>query len=201
MKKIPKPTEIKEKIQKMSRDSQGEPSTSKYNQEYVFEKETGTNDDVNTVSVATDLPPVIKLDSPDLISIEVAIDAIKMDMKKRPSVEQFAALVGSESQQSAKQTTSKTGSGAHSALQRLQSEHLEEENSDTVLHRKSFSEDSIELTTSDLHESHVIRTEVPEYRPSFPLQTSIAPLPAEESIVFSRKVKHKGKKKKKGWCK
>ena len=204
MKKIPKPNEIKEKIQKMNRDSQGEPSTSKYNQEYVFDRETSSNEEIKTVSVASDLPPVIKLDSPDLMSIEVAIDAIKMDMKKRSSVEQFASLVDSESQQNNEaetmsyQSTSKTGSGAHSALKRLQSEHLEEENSDTVLHRKSFSEDSVELTTSDLHSSNEIKTDVSDTGQSFPLQTATAVMPEEEGIVFSRKIKHKGKKKKKG---
>ena len=202
IKKIPKPNEIKEKIhEKINRESQGEPGMSKYNQEYVFETENTSNEKIKTVSVSTDLPPVIKLDSPDLISIEVAIDAIKMDMKKRPSVEQFAALVGSENPESeaeimGNQSGSKTGSGAHSALRKLQDEHLEEENSDTVLHRKSFSEDSVELTTSDL--SQEIKTEVTDNRQTLPLEMSNIVLPGEEGIVFSRKIKPKGRKKKKG---
>ena len=207
MKKIPKPNEIKEKIQeKINRDSQGEVRSSKYNQEYVFETESDGDKGQQTVSSTIDLPPVIKLDSPDLLSIEVAIDAIKMadkekaSMKNIPSVEQFAALVGkerngSESEILANQSSSKTGSGAHSALRKLQDEHDEEENSDAVLSRKSFSEDSVELTTS-VELSQERKTDTETMRGSFPLETINAVIPEEEGIVFSRKIKAKGKKKK-----
>lgn len=205
MKKIPKPNEIKEKIQeKINKDTQGESRSSKYNQPYVFETVGNSNEENQTVT-ATDLPPVIKLDSPDLMSIEVAIDAIKIDMKykNKPSVEQFAALVDSDNREhetevSVDRSAHKTASGAHSALRKLQDEHLEEENSDTVLSRKSFAEDSIELTRSaevNREKSDHLGDEV--VRGSFPLETYNVVVPGEEGIVFSRKIKAKGKKKKK----
>ena len=208
MKKIPKPNEIKEKIQeKISRDSQSEPNSSRYSQEYVFETEDMCSDDKQAVTSSSNLPPVIKLDSPDLISIEVAIEAIKLsdkaNMKKIPSVEQFAAAVGEQNNESeielSDQSANKTCSGAHSALRKLQDEHHEEENSDTVLSRKSFSEDSVELVTSS-ELSQEKKTDADSERGSVPSENlnKVNIIPEEEGLVFSRKMKPKGKKKKKG---
>ena len=226
MKKIPKPNEIKEMIQeKVNRDSQSEPTSSRYSQEYVFETEGKSDSDKHSETLQGDLPPVIKLDSPDLLSVEIAVDAAilsykeQSSMKKVPSVEQFAAHVGNQTHDSevellADQSSSKTGSGAHSALRKLQDEHHEEESSDTVLSRKSFSEESEELVTSsvELSQERKIETSTTssvELSQERKIETStvsnvqseafsnINLTPDEVGIVFSRKIKPKGKKKKK----
>ena len=110
-----------------------------------------------------DLPPVIQLDSPDLMTIEIGQMALEDS-----SPERIDGAIGSDVNQSDRQ---RTGSGAFSALARLQEDHLTEENSDPVYRIANHSE------------------ETPSIRISGEIE------PDGDDIVFKRKVK---KKKKKG---
>ena len=152
-----------------------------------------------------DLPPVVQLTSPNLISIEVAMPAVKKNEHSNSTVDTrtFAereanicdagsgnvedSNVGAQSNDPNKTDESSDfpvkltnrPTGPASALARLQEEHIEEENSEPV-YKFSQNTDNVPGRLDE--------------RPIFQNLDSTA----EDDIVFTRKVKIKHKKKKTG---
>ncbi|XP_060581801.1 tectonin beta-propeller repeat-containing protein 2-like [Ruditapes philippinarum] len=115
-----------------------------------------------------DLPPVVQLNSPDLMTIEVGQMALADS-----SPERLDGAIGNsfDTQPGRQSEKQRTGSGAFSALARLQEDHQAEENSDPVYRIANHSEETASIRISGEVE------------------------PEGDGIVFKRKVK---KKKKKG---
>lgn len=172
MKNIPKPAEIKDKIQeKLHLDTKKDQPFSKG---YVVSETTASQARGATiVSPGEALPPVVQLNSPNLISVEVAL----------PSQSDTA-------DRSEKPVENQTGTGASSALARLQSEHMEDENNEPVYrfgqHAESESDPVNRLSGNTDFEKQKLEDRL----------SSIDVTVDEGDIVFSRKAKMKHKKKK-----
>ncbi|XP_053393854.1 tectonin beta-propeller repeat-containing protein 2-like isoform X2 [Mercenaria mercenaria] len=120
-----------------------------------------------------DLPPVIQLDTPDLLTIEIGQLAIEDSSPEMISDSQTGAIGYDISVTSGNQSDLKrTGSGAFSALARLQEDHQNEEKSEPVYKIAGQAEETA----------------------SSRISVDIEP-EEEDGIVFRRKVK---KNKKKG---
>lgn len=171
MKNIPKPAEIKDKIQeKLHLDSKKDQPFSKG---YVVNNTTASQArEATVVSPGEALPPVVQLNSPSLISVEVALPS-QLDMadwSEKPVIKQ-------------------TGTGASSALARLQSEHMEDENSEPVYRFGQHAESESD-PVNRLSQNTDVEIQKLEDRLS-----NIDVTADEGDIVFSRKAKVKHKKK------
>lgn len=129
------------------------------------------------VSLPEDLPPVVSLNSPDLLTISIGGSTIGSSSPEELTSNQAQAscsdIQHSELTESANPSgVRRTGSGAFTALARLQQEHNTEEKSDPEC---NIASQTLESTKQNAKMS------IDDFK--------------GDGIVFSRKAKHKKKKK------
>ena len=190
VKKIPKPSVIKEIIQeKLKIDSKPDQPISKYDsQSYLFNEDTEPIETTPQSSPPGALPPVIELDSPELMKLKVHSNDTydgqnadkSLEVQNISHFEGFSDLASDrslETEISADQSTKlkKTGTGAFSALARLQEDHEQDEKAGPVYRISAELDKNVRDPFSYVTQDN-----------------------EEDSIVFSKKNKGKAKKKKKG---
>ena len=191
VKQLSSPSVLKEKLQnKLKSDHKSDTLPSKYeSQGYVFDQDEDHTKEDEQAAFSGTLPPVIELASPELMKlkldtlniIEDKTEDKSLEIQSIPYIEGFADLSSGRSLE--KEITEdqsvnikRAGTGAISALAKLQEDHKQDEIADPV-----YRISGVELDKN--------------VRDPF---SFVVPEAEDDSIVFSKKSKGKTKKKKKG---